>query len=867
LPTYSDPENSTFHPPFAYAFQEVLKRRNMEDQYELRPQYPTATGPVDFALLRKRGGVVFPIEIKRTKESLRGGGRRQARDYHNNLGGSVKTPFYCVSNLELTELFKSDASRPHTVTQKIKLDGDIGVLPLDGADVFYESLERCIHDILSIVVDDAPHEFDQSLATFNERLIGNEGYWDPTMVPFYYEYIRGSSARNELVSSKIKRWKPAPLYLNSPKMLLDVGHQIGFDPIFSGRANSIPGREAFHGALLKEGYVAGTATASGEDVAELVNDLLAPKDYGIVQTDPELARILGALCLVELERPLAGSEKVLDPCAGSGRLLTALPQSGFPDLQASQIIAVEREHRFAAPLALRLGLTFGCSTDESGRASIAIQSFEECSRDTFADVKLVVMNPPYLSGVQVGDRRREGFIRQLSNFRGGTRFGSGQPSLELFFLETVYESVSDGAVIAAIIPIQHLFRSSPEIASFRRFLVDEFSISIIATYQASGLFKGVSKETCIIVGRKGGAKRQVRILGIQTLLSDVDPVSLAKSLTNAEAAEVYGCSVSIHQRSVLAELVDAGWRSVLDSGRYATEVIQELKSLSCGMVLVGGNYSIKRGSLGNQGASKLLALDSARMEDLEILKSLPAPWLRACLENAVEIKGGITGRNDARKRTFVPSEAAYIDGTDCNAFLMKAVDTHLRLNGEKRKKKQSTKPKSKAELTRIVQKTRNAILSAGAVIVPRGVRREGVITTAFKGIAISTNFLVVGEESSVVDKLLLASWLSSVFGQLQLEYYGVPQEGMRKIEKKAIEQVVAPDFSNIAPVQARRLRRAYYSSSPVDSRAIQTREIDVMWAEVIAGADRQEILSKATQALQELVAYRLSGEGRAPIPV
>jgi hypothetical protein len=142
-----------------------------------------------------------------------------------------------------------------------------------------------------------------------------------------------------------------------------------------------------------------------------------------------------------------------------------------------------------------------------------------------------------------------------------------------------------------------------------------------------------------------------------------------------------------------------------------------------------------------------------------------------------------------------------------------------------------------------------------------------VITTAFKGIAISTNFLVVGEESSVVDKLLLASWLSSVFGQLQLEYYGVPQEGMRKIEKKAIEQVVAPDFSNIAPVQARRLRRAYYSSSPVDSRAIQTREIDVMWAEVIAGADRQEILSKATQALQELVAYRLSGEGRAPIPV
>src|SRR5574344_672738 len=111
IPSYSDSENNCFHPVFHYVLEEALKQRNYTDLKVVK-QFKTPVGPADLALVRKSTGkVVLPIEIKRTKSGVRGLGRRQARDYQQNLTASSETNFYCASNLELTELFKNEPQR------------------------------------------------------------------------------------------------------------------------------------------------------------------------------------------------------------------------------------------------------------------------------------------------------------------------------------------------------------------------------------------------------------------------------------------------------------------------------------------------------------------------------------------------------------------------------------------------------------------------------------------------------------------------------------------------------------------------------------------------------------------------------------
>ena len=102
-----------------------MKLKNL-DYVEVRKQYSSPTGPIDLVLFNTISKkVILPIEIKRTQSNVRSGGRRQARDYWQNLGRECETPFYCVSNLELTELFRFESTRPKTSAQHVKLENPI----------------------------------------------------------------------------------------------------------------------------------------------------------------------------------------------------------------------------------------------------------------------------------------------------------------------------------------------------------------------------------------------------------------------------------------------------------------------------------------------------------------------------------------------------------------------------------------------------------------------------------------------------------------------------------------------------------------------------------------------------------------------
>ena len=93
---------------------------------------------------------------------------------------------------------------------------------------------------------------------------------------------------------------------------------------------------------------------------------------------------------------------------------------------------------------------------------------------------------------------------------------------------------------------------------------------------------------------------------------------------------------------------------------------------------------------------------------------------------------------------------------------------------------------------------------------------------------VSTNFLV----AQFVDDIrarVTASWLLSVFGQLQMELNGIDQEGMRKLESRQIGNILIPDFSIFSNEDKQALISAYIDDDPLDFTNIIIRDLDELW--------------------------------------
>ena len=177
IPKYSDSENEVFHPVFHYALECALTSKGLSSEIEVARQFKAPGGGlVDLVLLRKKTGkVVLPIELKRTISSVRGIGRRQARDYQLNLTAQSENRFYCVSNLELTELFLSDPLRPTTISQQIKIDSSQAVRLEKNQDQYLlPSLIKVVEEIIDIVIlKSKPCQYLVGLSDLEKVLRGN----------------------------------------------------------------------------------------------------------------------------------------------------------------------------------------------------------------------------------------------------------------------------------------------------------------------------------------------------------------------------------------------------------------------------------------------------------------------------------------------------------------------------------------------------------------------------------------------------------------------------------------------------------------------------------------------------------------------
>lgn len=856
LPGYTSSENTAFHPVFRQAAEEALKQKSLSTRLEVVPQYPTPSGPADFVFrYRDTGKILLPAEIKRTKSSVRGPGRRQARDYRNNLGDQCG-PFYCASNLELTEFFRDDARRPQTSAQKIKLRNDYaGELPTTGIALFYTDLIAAISEMIDIAMGRVAYEYVTGLSTFQGHIAGSLGTpqsWHKLFMPVCYEYIRGTGSKGNAFKDKTANWRSASLYKETPARLIELGRAIDFESAFQAPAPDRGDPVAFRNAILEEAYDSGQKLGRGDDIGALVNELLIESDPSLTPTDIDLAQLMASLGKVTLGRDLKESEQILDPGAGTGNLLTVLPQSGFPSLNPKQVWAVEKIPQFSETLSLRLGLAFAPNLSPENAPRVDVVPIESINKAQMDNVKLVLMNPPFIAGTRsvgmknVFSRR----IHELTN--APPTLDNGQIAFEALFLELVWALVSEGTIIVSVFPVQHLTRLSKEVAALRSFLAGDFGLKYIVTHPREGLFKSVTKETVLIIGQKGAIDEEVGILQIEKPVADVDFAELIRAFDQQSGSMGHGISLERVARSKLAAMATSGWNGLWGAREDARFFVDTYLS---GYALLenNGGENLKRGTLANSGNKKLTVFDKNHPEFPSVVGEIPASWLRPALNNTDALPRELSA-STAPDTSFVPPSTAYEPGTNENKKLRKIIDSYLETN-ESKPGKQARAKKKPADIISDLKSDQKE-LNGHWVLIPRASRSKGQISLLKgNGIVVSTNVMAARFDDKDAQGLI-ASWLLSIFGQLQMELFGTPHEGARKLEAGSIKKIRIPPLSSIPKQIAKEMLRHVPSEPAINFENIVVRPTDTLWAEVIAPANPKKCLEEALACFKAMVDER-----------
>ncbi|MFV5591730.1 BpuSI family type II restriction endonuclease [Acinetobacter variabilis] len=866
LPTYSDSENLVFHPVFEYALKEALKQKKL-NYVEVRRQYPSPTGPIDLVLFNtKTQKVILPIEIKRTQSNVRGGGRRQARDYWQNLGSKCETQFYCVSNLELIELFRFETTRPKTSAQQVKLQqpisGDLDSRP--NSHFFYQTLIENICDVLDIVLGNKPYIYAVGLPELQNNLesaVNDPDLWHKLLIPTCFEYIRGAASKIDHLNNS---WKPASFYAHNPTRLIASGKKIDFEHVFKEPAPAANDKVVFSTTILTEAYNAGKELGGGDEIAELINEILTdyvPKKQGIVETDTELARLLAVIAKVTLGRKLEEYEKVIDPASGSGRLLTVLEQSGFTEITPKQIKAIEKEPLFSEALSLRLGLAFGTNISPSNAPSVIIKGIEEIDKFYFDDVKVLIMNPPFISGVQ-SKEIKDIFSKRIKELSGQKpKLDLGQAALEILFLELICNLVPDGTVISVIFPSNHLFRISNEMTAFRNYLLDHFGLNYIVTYPRNGLFSNVVKGTVILSGIKGKKVDNVNLIEVWESVNDIQLDNFYNSLfnnKNLSSDSSLGVTYRIGGNNLDLRIIltsdlksksAVGWQEVMGAGRkgeyFINKYMKDFQNIS--------KSSLSRGKFGNKGNNNLTVINKVNKKYPTVYKKIPSDWLVPLLNNTDNMPR-LLSSTSASHISFNPPDLAYVSDSSENIVLNDIINEFLSVY--KHKAGSQIKELPNEEKIILSLKSNNKKYS-NLILLPRASRVKGEVGIIESEQAfISTNLLLI-DGGNIDDLQLMGSWFLSVFGQLQLELYGVSQEGMRKLEKGIIEKIKYPNFSKISKDKADQLRCLFYTEQCINFSKIEEREIDRVWAEVLFPKNDIKLLEEAFDVFQELVDNRL----------
>lgn len=236
----------------------------------------------------------------------------------------------------------------------------------------------------------------------------------------------------------------------------------------------------------------------------------------------------------------------------------------------------------------------------------------------FESVKVVVLNPPFVAGINCVERKQDFYkrIRELQRMDADTSVGL--IPLEAVFLELLTLLVRPGTTIACVFPKTHLLARGIEAKVIRHLLLDHLGLEIIFTYPGDEIFDEVTKGTCVLVGKAMQKADTVKIISSYEKIPDIDIHQFADALCNEEedfASFIPGMTARIIPASELLAEIENGWRVLNNEMTESVEFVETTFRGSARFKLLSDyQFSMKRGSVGNNGGSDLIFPDS--MADL-----------------------------------------------------------------------------------------------------------------------------------------------------------------------------------------------------------------------------------------------------------
>ena len=839
---YSDSEVDRYHPICEDALNQALRNIGLDSIYQVDHHKPTYSLEMDFVIENQTSNnYLCVIEVKKTPAAVNSIRYQfQAESYVQSNSGKTEKPYYIITNLECAYAFRYDASRPKPYQQMLEPGLEkITDFKVDDEQVITNKLAVYFErKILDFIADRYAYQLNLvDFAIHMEPLMNDSVKWKTHLAVLLYEYIRGSFNYHHRTDLKDIR-----LFGSNVQQICSEAGRINFKGIFDYTTTTHLNRLSVPNSELNELYVLGNQNVLGDSVADVLHSMVTKGNAqdGEVATDVELARLVATLARLEIGT-IKSTDIVCDPAAGSGNLIcSAIEVMGlFPQ----QIWANDINPRFIELLSLRLGLNYAGIINHRNSPQVTNSDITNLSRDDFSDVKIVLMNPPYVKGIDCIHRKQSFFntIQKISGSNAITE--SGQMPLEAVFLELMTELVTPGTVISCVFPTNFLTARGREACIIREFMLSKFGLKSIFMYPIDGTFENVTKSTCILVGRAKTPSKDVNVISSYTRVPDLDIHEIEKVVKKTFMPPGFNADAIPVTKLLLC--AKEGWRFLRPETKDAIKFVNDNFSNSANYTLIEDlSIPMKRGTAGNKGkVTDLLFLCDNLINKYSGSGLCLAPAMRNSKYSSFIVGTGDSGFFDENVNSpvlvnniindYIPIAAAKI----------------------KRQNRGSTRVNTLGFYKSIVSNESRKAFPPNSVLIPRGIRKEGSVYLTDTRTFVSTNFLVCSF-SNAQDALLASTWMTTLFYQLMCEISSKNEAGLRKMEVKDIKKTYMPVLSKVSANTISKLSNIARCMKFVNLYDSQIRDVDKIWAEELFGTNATVMLDKAQVLLSYLVNIR-----------
>jgi DNA (cytosine-5)-methyltransferase 1 len=558
--TPSDNEVTRFHPEFEAAAIEALSKSGLDSEFKWYHHLRGPGSPLvpDFVLVRQTSGHwVLALEIKRSQEAVFSTRfQLQAKGYAetNQDRYSASGPkFFALSNLETTLVFALDGGHPPQECLLRQGTLNSGTFSLTPQKEHRTQFIADLTQIIQLVHAGSPPVFERvwpgvirafeaaarslTYAKFLDVCEPSSPSWDlvrnyfgwplPEHSTYTYlfrclicEYLRGILVRHGHPQAD----KVPPLTVGNPasvaqaiSVLRTIDFDRVFDPSFDKQYRNIADAKltselnAFLGLITDPSARIFDLAKTRPDAPQLVESLFDARcpvpdqdDFGKVQTDPELARILAALTMT------SPTNRALDPGCGEGSLLSAafdqlVRQGHSPENAANGLTGIDADGIAVRIAALKIALKNPAALKASTTPNVLYGDlFAMPSEIAKADV--VLMNPPF-KRYEAQDRRpmpkelRRYFQSAIKSIDGKpAEAAGGQANLYNLYVEFVCKAAKAGTLLGLILDNKWYHNSYGK--ALRAFLLRHCEIILLLEYPHSAFFENWMIATSLIVLRK-----------------------------------------------------------------------------------------------------------------------------------------------------------------------------------------------------------------------------------------------------------------------------------------------------------------------------------------------------------------------------